>query len=154
MKPTDGQRALRRSSRGVVKSPDNTGTRVQDGRTYFTSTCRTFAAASTRRYRDASLVARLLASCKNRARQLGVAFSLTAGDLVIPARCPVLGIPLQTEYAERTDNTPSVDRIDPRGDYVPTNVAVISWRANRLKSDATLEELAAVVAFYQRRSAP
>lgn len=53
----------------------------------------------------------------------------------------MLGIPLLWEGSNRTDNTPSLDRIVPHKGYVPDNVCVISWRANRLKSDASPAEL-------------
>jgi hypothetical protein len=39
------------------------------------------------------------------------------------------------------DNAPTLDRINNSCGYVPGNVAVISWRANRIKCDATPEEL-------------
>jgi hypothetical protein len=39
------------------------------------------------------------------------------------------------------DNLPTLDRVDPVCGYVPGNVWVISWRANRLKQDASLDEL-------------
>lgn len=38
-------------------------------------------------------------------------------------------------------SSPSLDRIDNRMGYVPGNVWVISWKANRMKSDASMEEL-------------
>ena len=38
-------------------------------------------------------------------------------------------------------NSPSIDRIDPEGGYVPGNVVVISWRANQLKLDGNAHEL-------------
>jgi hypothetical protein len=34
-----------------------------------------------------------------------------------------------------------VDRIDPNRGYIADNIWVISWKANRMKSNATLEEL-------------
>lgn len=39
------------------------------------------------------------------------------------------------------DNSPSLDKLIPDLGYVKGNVAVISWRANRFKSDGTLEEI-------------
>lgn len=45
-------------------------------------------------------------------------------------------------------NSPSIDRIDNSKGYIPTNIVVISNRANLLKKDATLDELVAIAEFY------
>lgn len=45
-------------------------------------------------------------------------------------------------------NSPSLDRIEPDLGYVAGNAIVISNRANRLKSDATIDELRAIASFY------
>jgi hypothetical protein len=37
--------------------------------------------------------------------------------------------------------TPSIDRIDPKKRYVKDNIIVVSMRANRIKSDATVDEI-------------
>lgn len=50
---------------------------------------------------------------------------------------------------KRHDGSPTIDRIINDLGYVKGNVIVISWRANRIKSDATLAELKAIVAFYE-----
>lgn len=84
---------------------------------------------------------RLWRSVRCRARRLGLPFDLEPYDIVIPECCPVLGIPLQFAPKGRTSNTPSIDRRDPAKGYTKDNIKVISWRANRLKSDASLEEL-------------
>jgi hypothetical protein len=60
--------------------------------------------------------------------------------IVIPAVCPVLGIPIVLGE-QRSENSPSLDRITPKLGYVPGNVRVISDKANRLKGDRTLGEL-------------
>ncbi|MCA3718382.1 MAG: hypothetical protein IM674_09025 [Brevundimonas sp.] len=44
----------------------------------------------------------------------------------------------------RSDASPSLDRIDPHKGYVPSNVRVISDRANRLKGDRSLSEIQAL----------
>jgi hypothetical protein len=79
----------------------------------------------------------------------GSTFSITVGDVVIPTHCPVLGIPLFVGNRQQKDNSPTIDEIHPGGGYVKGNIAVISWRANRLKSDATLEEMRKVVKYYE-----
>ena len=79
---------------------------------------------------------------KNRAAVRGIPFSLNQKDVIIPASCPVLGIPLRIGRS-RSPYSPSLDRIDPNAGYVPGNVRVISDRANRLKSDRNIDRLRA-----------
>lgn len=63
-------------------------------------------------------------------------------DLIIPEICPVLDIPIIISFGNgRTDNGPSVDRIDNNKGYIKDNIIVISWRANNIKSYASIEEL-------------
>jgi hypothetical protein len=49
------------------------------------------------------------------------------------------------------DNSPSLDRIVPEKGYVAGNIRVISQRANRIKSNATVEELRAVLKDLQKQ---
>lgn len=88
---------------------------------------------------------------KKRALKAGVAFNLLPADIVIPAVCPVLGIPLSLKVnrGHHADDSPSLDRFDPRGGYVKDNVRVISLRANRLKSDGSAAEHAAIVRYME-----
>jgi len=39
------------------------------------------------------------------------------------------------------DTSPSLDRIDPNGDYLPENIQIISNLANRMKNNASDEQL-------------
>jgi hypothetical protein len=78
---------------------------------------------------------------KKRAQAANVPFSIALGDIVIPKTCPVLGIPLFQSSKGRSDNSPSLDRRNPQWGYVPGNIAVISFRANRIKNDSTVQEL-------------
>lgn len=87
---------------------------------------------------------------KVRARQRGLPFDIEVSDVEVPPFCPVLGIQLRWGCSKRQlDESPTVDRIRPELGYVKGNVCVISWRANRLKSDATEKELAAVLRYVQ-----
>jgi hypothetical protein len=76
---------------------------------------------------------------------------LKKSDIVIPACCPLLGIPLFQMRGRAGPNSPSLDRIDPTKGYVPGNVWVISWRANQIKPDATLQELKQIVIGLEKR---
>jgi len=64
--------------------------------------------------------------------------------------CPCCEKPFIVSPADRTpgqkhDQSPSVDRIRPELGYVVDNVAIICWRCNNLKRDATAGELQMVV---------
>jgi len=85
---------------------------------------------------------------KARAKNLGIAFTIGPDDFSWPSHCPALGI--QLNPGGFRDNSPSFDRIDPRYGYVPGNVVVVSMRANRIKSDASVAELQAITLFYKR----
>lgn len=87
---------------------------------------------------------------KQRARRHGLEFSIKISDLTLPAVCPVLGIPLCVGNGRVGFNSPSLDRIDNRLGYVRGNVIIVSYRANTIKNDATLEELSKVVEFYAK----
>lgn len=90
-----------------------------------------------------------LSAIRCRAKSDGVPFDLTLEDLAIPSECPALGILLNTKWGESPvsgvkDNAPSVDRIIPSLGYVKGNTQVISYRANRIKTDASKEEILSV----------
>ena len=88
------------------------------------------------------------ANAKKRAEAAGLPFSLSVNDIVIPEVCPVFGIPLAAPTGEKSgpqDNSPSLDRIRPALGYVPGNVRVISYKANRLRNNGTFVELMQVV---------
>lgn len=81
---------------------------------------------------------------KSSAKKRSIPFDLTLTDLnnlTFPITCPVLGIPLKFNRGQLQDNSYSVDRIDSAQGYTINNIEVISWRANRLKNNATTEEL-------------
>ena len=93
---------------------------------------------------------RLVETAKARAKARGVPFGLTAADVDVPFRCPVLGIKLVPGQGRNgpIDSSPTLDRIIPALGYVRGNVIVVSWRANRIKNDATIEELRSIADFY------
>lgn len=78
---------------------------------------------------------------KSRSKRLGLDFNLEKEDIVIPEVCPILLIPLVVGNSKICDNSPSLDRIDNTKGYVKGNVQVISFKANRCKSNLSLDEI-------------
>lgn len=104
--------------------------------------------------RDFDPVRWMLGVLKARARRAGIPFDLAPPDVFIPEHCPVLGLKLRRPGDGSKDDSPSFDRIDPRKGYVRGNVTIISMRANRLKSDATVAELERVARWMRSVGAP
>lgn len=93
-------------------------------------------------------VKRLLECAKKRAAARGMDYNLTRADVTIPPLCPVLNIPLVIGGGRgMRDSSPTLDRRDNALGYVRGNVFVISYRANRLKSDAQVWEVRAVLKY-------
>ena len=82
-------------------------------------------------------------NARTRAKEQGLPFTITLKDIVIPDKCPVLGITMKKGGPR--DHCPSIDKVIPELGYTPDNIQIISLRANRLKSDGTLEELQKIV---------
>lgn len=79
-----------------------------------------------------------------RAKELQIPFDITYKDIHIPEYCPVLGFKLTSDNRE---TNPSLDRVVPELGYTKGNIQVISMRANRLKQDASIEELKKILAY-------
>lgn len=96
----------------------------------------------------------LLRDANKRASKSGLPCGVTLAELgVLPTVCPVFGILLDYSYGRsgrHADNAASLDRIVPSLGYVAGNVCVISWRANRIKHNATPEELQALADYAAR----
>lgn len=86
----------------------------------------------------------MIANAKAHAKRKHIAFNITIEDLNIPDECPVLKIPMFLESPDK-QNSPSIDKIKPERGYIKGNVRVISYRANTLKSNGTLEEMIKIV---------
>lgn len=82
----------------------------------------------------------LIERARKRAKAAKLPFRLAREDITVPDVCPALGIPIELGKG-RTNNSPSLDRLNPPLGYVPGNVRVISDRANRLKSDRAIDHL-------------
>lgn len=96
----------------------------------------------------------LVTRLRRRALELGLSFDLTPEDIHIPEVCPVLGIAIVLEGEGQRDDSPSVDRLDPKKGYTKDNIQIVSMKANRIKNDATIEELEKVLSYMRSRSCP
>lgn len=69
-------------------------------------------------------------------------FALEQDDIVIPERCIYLNVPLTNTYGRgRVATNASIDRVDSTKGYTKENIQIISDLANRMKSNATIEQL-------------
>lgn len=91
---------------------------------------------------------------KARANTRGIEFTITQSDVVIPESCPCCSRSIRPATGEfkkgARPDSPSVDRLDNDRGYVPGNVAVICWRCNELKRDASIEELRTILVWMER----
>lgn len=86
---------------------------------------------------------------KSRAKANNIEFNLEFDKLVWPDVCPVLGIKL---HRESRDNHPSFDRVIPNLGYTQGNVCIISYKANRLKQESTLDQLEKLIEYIKSNS--
>lgn len=61
---------------------------------------------------------------------------------ILPDLCPIFGTPfIYTGNKKTGPHSPTIDRVDPNLGYVIGNIAVISMKANLIKSNANAEEI-------------
>ena len=84
---------------------------------------------------------------RTQCKKHGIEFNLTEEYLesIWTGICPILKVPLDVRAPKSDAYSPQLDRIDPSKGYTVGNVQWLSGRANRLKDNATLEELERVV---------
>ena len=107
-------------------------------------------------YRKKHIKNFMFLAAQKRAKESNLDFNLTLEDLpdILPEYCPVLGIQMEVNSELRADNSFSLDRIDNSKGYVKGNVDIISWKANRLKSNATPIDLRKILAYMEGRNIP
>lgn len=84
---------------------------------------------------------------KQRAKKKNIEFTITLDDIIIPDVCPVFGIKFDLSNNKLSNNSPTLDRVNNKIGYTKENIRVISWRANRLKSDGTIIEIEKIIAY-------
>ena len=133
---------------------------LRDGRSTRCQSCGSKAARNSQYVHGLSLRDRrtpeykIWCATKSRAKERGLEHTIQPKDIVIPDVCPILGIKLIGGKGSGHGfkaNLPSLDRMDSAVGYVPGNVYVISWKANQLKSDNTIDTLERILS-YMRNS--
>lgn len=106
-----------------------------------------------RTYRAKNRFAIRVRSCKARANENNLPFDLTEGYIksIWTDNCPVFGTPLKIEALKGEDHHAQLDKIVPELGYVQGNVVWLSQRANRIKDDATLEDLERLITWLKSK---
>lgn len=93
----------------------------------------------------------MLASAKRRAKTQGEDFRITVEDIIAvwpeDDRCPALGLAMSPGEKDHHDASPSLDRMNNAWGYLPGNIAVISYAANRTKGKMRAQELERIAAW-------
>lgn len=86
----------------------------------------------------------MLNGIRRRAAAKNVPCTLTVSELVelMPDKCPVFGVEFSfINNGKMTPDSPSVDRLIPSRGYVKDNVAIVSMKANAIKSAFTSDDV-------------
>ena len=98
---------------------------------------------------------RMILKQRGRAKERGIEFSITEKDLELPECCPILDLKLDYfSHSAAVDNIATIDRIDSSKGYIPGNIQIISFLANRIKSDASIDTLEKVLKYLKERRLP
>jgi len=78
---------------------------------------------------------------QDRSHKYNIICDITSEDVKLVRKCPLLNIPLEYGNDSMTDYSASLDRIIPEIGYTKNNVQIISVMANKMKSNASVEQL-------------
>lgn len=95
-----------------------------------------------------SLEKRMWKAARERASKQNLPFNLEVTDIFVPEVCPCFGVAMK----RRTPYAPSLDRIEPDKGYVKDNIQVISSMANKMKSNATEQQLKDFASWHSSRN--
>lgn len=111
--------------------------------TYLKPICKECWDKESRKWFRKNWLAHMVQQAKNRAKQKGLPFNITADDIEVVKFCPYLGIELKQNLDAKGPafSSPTIDRIVPEKGYVKGNVQLISHKANAMKYNASIGEL-------------
>lgn len=105
------------------------------------------------RYRDTFY--RQYLSRKQNAKNNNIPFTILFNEIETPEFCPIFGLKLNYGWSgenQRDNAKATIDKVIPELGYVNGNVFVISWRANKLKSNMSLDELKSIIKYIEERT--
>ena len=112
---------------------------------------------SLKKYRQNNKEKLIVRSAKTRANKNNVPFDIDEDYIkkIWPKHniCPIFKIKLERSNLYTGDQSPSLDRIIPKLGYVKGNVQIMSHKANRIKNNATFEELIIIGKYYEKQLA-
>ena len=98
---------------------------------------------------------RTLALVRYTSSKYAIPFDIVQSKVVLPEVCPILGVEIDYTTVWRGGDkldAPALDRNIKELGYVMSNITVISQKAHRIKADATLDELRAVVTYVEKNN--
>lgn len=106
-----------------------------------------------KKYRDKNRFAIRMRSARHRASDKGLPFDLDVAHLkgIWTGVCPVFGTPLSLKAPKGSSEAAELDRVVPEKGYVKGNVQWLSQRANRIKDDASIEDLERIIEWLKSR---
>lgn len=113
-------------------------------------------ATTAKKYResDKGRIQRLLDNAKRRAKRKNIEFKIGTSDIFIPNVCPILGVKIECgDDGGLNLSSPSLDRIDNGKGYIKGNVAVISLKANKYKSDMSISTIRNLAEYVRKNQA-
>ena len=98
---------------------------------------------NSKRVKEEAPEVRMYRRAKQRAKSNNLEFDIHKEDVIIPLKCPILGIELKVFKGSPggRPESPALDRKDPTKGYVKGNIWVISHLANMMKSSSTKEQM-------------
>jgi len=99
----------------------------------------------------------MFTAVRSRARKRGLPFDLTTEwleselTLALESGCPLLGIEISMDAAPRSPGSPSIDKFRAELGYVQGNCWILSFAANDMKHDMTIDFMQRVLAMADTR---
>lgn len=134
--------------------PDSYFSKNKGNKTGLDYRCRDCRNIESREYRKNNYFPAYCRTKKSECKRKGIEYNLIPEYLesIWTGICPIFNIPIEKASQGQGSHLHSahLDRLDPNKGYVIGNVSWISGRANRIKYNATIEELRAIADWMER----